>query len=1149
MPTNRDNFTEDTKSRAARRVGFLCSKPDCRCHTVGPSAESGSAVSNIGVAAHICAAAPGGRRYDPKMTPEERMSIDNCIWLCQTHAHLIDTDETTYTVELLKHWKSGAEEYAARAISDGNFLRNYHAGNGDNLTQLEELLKSMINLGEFYLMDQILAQYTSGLSEKYDECILRNKITWCVYCNRTNLEMELEKYRLLPDKAGISNLLRLFLSFGMTNEMKALREYCNEKDLEVLIDLAISGGLADLLLGKTEPIECIEVSQVNKDAVDKYLLYLLCTNGIFGFQNREGIQSTYEHCEMYWAELWNAYSIIASAAGGVASIDQIAVQFEQLIKKVGVYDPVIQSLFWDMALCLTVQHKETFEKLYQGCPEKVRNVDRIRRARLAWTIEHESKSVSVDELLAYCATINDYYLVVQYCEKLDSQSECLFLDEHQYLYRLDSRFLHRRVVVHRDSLTMEPSIMLEKYKDSYREDFLYDCLLADQSSCDQTRQAALERLKQCNSGVPLITLCYYAKILCNNSQWEALIALSRRSMPAEMQHYLADSLATSQDADCLARGIEIYESLITSGYVAENLHHNLAVGYMMLGRTENAKNELMREYDAFRSDSVLGKLLALRYETNDFVEDTYLQTAKSVSSWRTQNVVGAHYAKMGQHDKARKYFLRSLLIEEQANPSATGYWNACRKAQDIKPSQIGVDTAFSISSDDETLYFAIHSPQVLDNITPNQYAAYSHYSSQSPEVAMFMYCQEGDLVEYNGKEYEIDEIEYIDDPLSRYAFSQIMKLPSSQVITGSSPEEALEQIIAIMKEQKEANDTIISNYNEMQIRLPLSLLAHQFGRSRLITWEFLSYVNDRPIRNNIVFPSGQSKKVFILTYDSIMTLSRLESVKSWSDDVILLCPAQVKNQLLSDINEEMEQLDESKTAGNMQYTDEGLRFIEHTNESRRARYTVLVKLKSFLTNLTDASPANMLSDDGRLRDFVTEAKLRCETGSLALAQNTEGSILITDDQFLQCAANFFGIENAGITFLVSQLGMKWNELLVVSDKLKDLNFRNYFPVGLYKTVFDMMSKDEDIQSGRALGDWLTGNPEELTDRHKEIVIQLYREVVQSGEDYLNPGNVLGQLALHFYESMHPGFLESIAKRAMEGLKIEITQETMEEESP
>jgi len=490
-----------------------------------------------------------------------------------------------------------------------------------------------------------------------------------------------------------------------------------------------------------------------------------------------------------------------------------------------------------------------------------------------------------------------------------------------------------------------------------------------------------------------------------------------------------------------------------------------------------------------------------------------------------------------RYDKARDYFLRSLLIEGQANPSATGYWNACRKAQDIKPSQIGADTAFSISSDDETLLFAIHSPQVLDNIVPNQYAAYNHYSSQSPDVAMFMYCQKGDLVEYNGIEYEVDEIEHIDDPLSRYAFSQIMKLPSSQVITGSSPEECLEQIIAIMKEQKEANDAIISKYNEMEIRLSLSSLARQFGKSRLITWEFLSYVNEKPIRNNVAFPRCQNKKIYVLTYDSVMTLSRLEKIKSWPDDVILLCPAQVKNQLLSDINEEMEQLDESATAGNMQYTDEGLRFIEHTNESRRARHTVLVRMKSLLTKLTEAPPFDMVSDEGRMRDFVAEAKLRCETGALALAQNTEGSVLITDDQFLLCAANFFGIENAGITFLVSQLGLKWNELLLVSEKLKDLNFQNYFPFGLYKSVFNMMSKDEDIQSGQALGDWLTGNQVELTDRHKEIVIQLYIEVVQSGEDYLNPGNVLGQLALRFYESMHPGFIESIAKKAMEEIKI------------
>lgn len=278
MPTNRDDFTAKTKDLAARRVGFLCSKPDCKCHTIGPSRESNCAVSNVGVAAHICAAAPGGKRYDANMTPEERMDIDNCLWLCQTDAHLIDTDDVTYSVELLRKWKKDAEEYAASALADGNFLRNYHAGNGDKLTQLEELFKSMIRSGEFDLIQRILSQYSTGLSEKYDECIVRNKIIWYVFCNREGLHAEIDTYINLADKSGANDLLRLFLSLGMIEEQKVLRDYCTEEDLGIVVDLAINNNLDERLIGKHQPADPIEVTQTTKEAVDKYLLWTLCKN-------------------------------------------------------------------------------------------------------------------------------------------------------------------------------------------------------------------------------------------------------------------------------------------------------------------------------------------------------------------------------------------------------------------------------------------------------------------------------------------------------------------------------------------------------------------------------------------------------------------------------------------------------------------------------------------------------------------------------------------------------------------------------------------------------------------------------------------------------------------------------------------------------
>ena len=109
----RDEFSRPVIDRLAKRAGMRCSNPDCRAPTSGPSADGPSGVTNIGVAAHICAASPGGARYASKMTPEERSDIGNAIWLCQTDAKLVDDDEYTFSESLLRAWKDVAEQIAA----------------------------------------------------------------------------------------------------------------------------------------------------------------------------------------------------------------------------------------------------------------------------------------------------------------------------------------------------------------------------------------------------------------------------------------------------------------------------------------------------------------------------------------------------------------------------------------------------------------------------------------------------------------------------------------------------------------------------------------------------------------------------------------------------------------------------------------------------------------------------------------------------------------------------------------------------------------------------------------------------------------------------------------------------------------------------
>lgn len=123
----RDEFSPSTKKLLAGRVGHLCSKPGCRKPTLGPSSDVTKVVI-LGDAAHITAASPGGPRYDPKLSSEERRHYDNGIWCCPGCAELIDKDATAFPVEILRHWKKDAEATARERLEQANLPVNLFDG-------------------------------------------------------------------------------------------------------------------------------------------------------------------------------------------------------------------------------------------------------------------------------------------------------------------------------------------------------------------------------------------------------------------------------------------------------------------------------------------------------------------------------------------------------------------------------------------------------------------------------------------------------------------------------------------------------------------------------------------------------------------------------------------------------------------------------------------------------------------------------------------------------------------------------------------------------------------------------------------------------------------------------------------------------------
>jgi hypothetical protein len=111
----RDDFQERVKRVAAQRAGSRCSSPDCGALTCGPQDDPAASV-NVGVAAHITAASSGGPRYNPALSPEDRKSPENAIWLCQSCAKRVDNDQKRFTESTLRGWKTTGEAKARSSV-------------------------------------------------------------------------------------------------------------------------------------------------------------------------------------------------------------------------------------------------------------------------------------------------------------------------------------------------------------------------------------------------------------------------------------------------------------------------------------------------------------------------------------------------------------------------------------------------------------------------------------------------------------------------------------------------------------------------------------------------------------------------------------------------------------------------------------------------------------------------------------------------------------------------------------------------------------------------------------------------------------------------------------------------------------------------
>lgn len=84
------------------KSGNVCAFPDC----VHPLIDDENLF--VGQVCHIEAAEPGGERYNPAQTADQRRGYDNLLLLCYRH-HIVTNNTDVYTVERLRTMKAAHE--------------------------------------------------------------------------------------------------------------------------------------------------------------------------------------------------------------------------------------------------------------------------------------------------------------------------------------------------------------------------------------------------------------------------------------------------------------------------------------------------------------------------------------------------------------------------------------------------------------------------------------------------------------------------------------------------------------------------------------------------------------------------------------------------------------------------------------------------------------------------------------------------------------------------------------------------------------------------------------------------------------------------------------------------------------------------------
>ncbi len=819
---------------------------------------------------------------------------------------------------------------------------------------------------------------------------------------------------------------------------------------------------------------------------------------------------------------------------------------EQNIDYIKMWDVSLQAYVWEAVLKLSLYNHEKYKRFYEICPDELKATDTIEVVNYKYLIHNTDRKALSNELLDFCNKIGHYELLLECLSFTDKAFAAGFLSDHAYLYGKNSKFIYYAQIEEGFLPKEEAAPLLKRYSENYAMDFMYHCLVVFNSENNQDTEKEYNWLAGNLNTACLHGMLFYIDLLSNANRHMDMMNLSNVEMISFVRYHLATKMVFADNNDCIEKGKRILQALIESRAYYDHIHYYYGIACSALSLYEEAKTHFAMEYDINMNKHALYCLMDLRYKTNDIVEDKYLEACKHLIDYHAQNITGTFYYKNGDTGNAKKYFLRSLLIEYN-KASLAGYYNSCDIQQEAKPPKVNKNTVVTITNGEKTETIAIHPADVFEGIAPCMVAGCQHYSIDDPSITSLMLSAIGDTVMWQGERYAVTMVDTVDATLCKAFFSSLLDEPTTKQFHFSSAEQFKEDLASVLEPVADNINRVMEEYEKMPIRMPLSILADVVRRNMLDTQRFLFNQDKLFINNNINHLIRTEEKKYIMSFDSIVTLFELGIDYSTLNEAKIVCPVQVRQQLLSDISAAAIEWQSESHAATAFY-DNGTKLFGYSPEIRRINLDKLNRLKMFVQNIPVADVAYDYSPKQReLKDLLTDkncdCKMNCEMGTLGLCSQTSDSILVSDDNFLYAIAAAEGMNSIGITSFITILGFDNDKLLELSKALKCLRFRNYLPYTLYNCLItNALALDKPENSLEIINQWLDGNENGETDEyHKDIILALAREIYSLDQDLLDKNRFLTQAAIRIIEERNPGFIEASVDSLLKSMRVTTEQ--------